>query len=160
MLRSLLTRVASAAPAALTNARGARGAKRSTFLKGLEVDPEAAANLPARLQALLEQAQERLPVEAAYRAHVEGYCRRFMRILAEAPSQADAEAVLGRQFEEIQIDVDKESQLVDEMAQWRPWDTREGHVPRVFAQLTDIPSNVRDFREFQHELGSKEATAE
>jgi ETC complex I subunit conserved region len=154
MLRAIIKAAASSAPALTTG--WARGTKQSTYLKGLEVDPEAATNLPKMLNGLLEKAQDVLPVEAAYRGHVEAYCNRFLKIITEAPSQADAEQVLGRQYEEIELDVSKESQLVDMMAEWKPWAVPDTHVPKVFAQLTDIPENVREFREFQHDLGTKE----
>jgi ETC complex I subunit conserved region len=153
MFRRLASHAVNAANA--LNSSWVRGTKQSTYLKGIEVDPEATTNLPRLLKQLLEKAQQQLPASAAYRRHVEGYCNRFLNIIGEAPSQADAEQVLGRQFEEIEMDVAKEMQLVDMMSEWQPWSVPDGHVPKVFAQLTNIPENVRDFREFQHDLGTK-----
>ena len=78
-----------------------------------------------------------------------------MKIVGEAPTQADAEQTMGRQYEEIMIDVEKESGLVDAMAAWQPWNASKGHAPKLFAELKDMPSNVKAFRDFQHEMGTQ-----
>ena len=131
-----------------------RGVKKSTYLAGIPVDPEASEKLPSLLKALLTQVQSEIPEGVAYRQHVEGYCNRFLKIVGEAPTQADAEQAMGRQYEELMIDVRKERGLVDAMATWQPWNTAEGHAPKLFAELKDIPSNVKAFRDFQHEMGT------
>ena len=123
-------------------------------MAGLAVDPEAHEKLPSQLKALLAQVQESIPEGVAYRQHVEGYCNKFLKIVGDAPTQADAEAAMGRQYEEIIVDVQKESALVNAMANWQPWDAPEGHAPKLFAELKDIPSNVKAFRDFQHEMGT------
>jgi hypothetical protein len=53
------------------------------------------------------------------------------------------------------LDIEKEMTLVREMAVWKPWEAPAGHVPKLFIDFKDIPSNVRNFRDFQHELGNK-----
>lgn len=152
MLRQLCLQLrhcqaASAAPA--------RGVKDSTYLKGLDVDPDAWKHTPAALQELKEYVEEKIPSGVAYRQYVADYCTRFLTAIQEAPSQADAEEQLGRQFEQIQKDAEAERTVIDTMAQWRPWEAPEGHVPKLFADMKDIPENVRGFRLFQHELGTK-----
>jgi hypothetical protein len=132
-----------------------RGVKKSTYMAGLPVDPEAHEKLPTLLKGLLEQVQEQIPAGVAYRQHVEGYCNRMLKIVGEAPTQADAEDTMGRQYEELLIDVEKESVLINAMAQWQPWAAPEGHAPRLFAELKDIPTNVKAFRDFQHEMGTQ-----
>lgn len=132
-----------------------QGVKDSTYLTGLNVDPQAELNTPKALMGLMEKVKSAIPDGVEYRRHVERYCTRFMKVIDESPSQAEAEKVLGRQFEEIQQDVIAELAVIDSMAQWKPWEVPEGHVPRLFADIKDIPSNVRSYREFQHEMGTK-----
>lgn len=48
-----------------------RGLKETTGLVGLEVDPEARANLLAASQEVLAAVAEKIPKEAQYRANVE-----------------------------------------------------------------------------------------
>ena len=132
-----------------------RGVKDSTYLKGLNVDPDAWKHTPAALNGLKDYVQEKIPQGAAYRDYVTEYCTRFLKAIEDAPSQADAEEVLGRQYEQIQQDVEAEKTVIDTMAQWRPWETPEGHVPKLFADMKNIPENVRAFREFQHNMGTK-----
>lgn len=159
MLRRLLGSVSSGSASSnafqLLGQQQWRGAKKSTYLAGLAVDPEADEKLPNLLNALLEQVREQIPEGVAYRAHVEGYCNRFLKIVGDAPTQADAEETVGRQYEELMGDVEKESQLVNAMANWQPWDAPEGHAPKLFSELKDIPSNVKAFRDFQHEMGTQ-----
>lgn len=82
-------------------------------------------------------------------------CHRLLKIVGEAPTQADAEETMGRQYEELMVDVEKERVLVNAMAQWQPWVAPQGHVPKMFAELKDIPANVKAFRDFQHEMGTQ-----
>jgi hypothetical protein len=129
-------------------------------MTGLEVDPEADTKLPMALNNLLAHVQEHIPDGVGYRQHVEGYCNRFLKIIGDSPSQADAEEVMGRQYEEVMQDVAKEYNLVDAMAAWEPWDAPKDHAPndhapKLFVELKDIPANVKAFREFQHELGTQ-----
>jgi hypothetical protein len=132
-----------------------RGVKQSTYLKGLPVDPEAETKLPMMLKQLLSQVKDSIPDGVAYRQHVENYCTKFLQVVGDAPTQAEAEEILGRQYEELILDVTKELALVDTMSEWRPWESPTDHVPQVFANVKDIPTNVKAFREFQHELGNQ-----
>jgi hypothetical protein len=132
-----------------------RWAKESTFLKGMEVDPQAEENTPVALQELLAKVQKDIPEGVAYRKHVEKYCNTFLKIINEAPTQSDAEKVIGRQFEEIQEDVQTEKALIDSMAEWKPWDVPPNHSTRLFAELEDMPANVKAYRAFQDNLSSR-----
>jgi hypothetical protein len=133
-----------------------RRVKDSTYLAGLDVDTEAEPHTRQALKGLMEKVKSAIPDGVEYRRHVESYCTRFMKVIDESPSQPEAEKVLGRQYEEIQQDVIAELAVLESMAQWKPWEVPEGHVPRLFADMKDIPSNVRGFREFQHEMGTSE----
>jgi hypothetical protein len=154
MLRVALGRVLSLTPNISTLTQ-LRWAKDSTFLKGLEVDPQAEENTPIALQELLAKVQKDIPEGVAYRKHVEKYCDTFLKIINEAPTQSDAEKVLGRQFEQIQEDVEAEKALIDNMAEWKPWDVPPNHSTSLFAELKDIPKNVKAYREFQDALSSR-----
>ena len=132
-----------------------RGVKESTYLKGLEVDAQAEKNTPLALRDLLERVQNYVPDGVAYRAHVEKYCNRFLQVISESPTQADAEETLGRQFEEIQADAAEEMELVTLMATWKPWEVDSDKGPALFAEMKDMPTNVKAFREFQHDLSFK-----
>ena len=131
-----------------------RGVKETTYQAGLDVDPQAEKNTPQALSDLLGTVKESIPEGVEYRRHVESYCAQFLKVIEEAPSQGDAEQKLGRQYEEIQKDVQAELAVIERMAEWKPWET-DGHAPKVFADVKDMPSNNREFREFQHELGTK-----
>lgn len=131
-----------------------RGAKRSTFLTGIPVDEKAEVNTPAILDDVLKKAAL-LPDGVAYRSHVEKYCNTFLAAIREAPSQADAEEKLGRQFEEIQLDCKKELELIDRMLQWKPWEVPSDHEIAMFTDVKDIPSNVRRFREYQAQVANR-----
>ena len=121
----------------------------------MDVDPAAVKNTPLALQELLERVQATIPDGVEYRKHVESYCTRFLKVIADSPSQADAEEYLGRQYEQIQLDVQSEMAVIESMAQWKPWETQGVPAPQLFAEYKNIPENVRQFREFQHELGTK-----
>eukprot|EP01025_Chloroclados_australasicus_P002118 TRINITY_DN10491_c0_g1_i3.p2 TRINITY_DN10491_c0_g1~~TRINITY_DN10491_c0_g1_i3.p2 ORF type:complete len:156 (-),score=11.73 TRINITY_DN10491_c0_g1_i3:299-766(-) len=155
MLRLAFGRYASGALCPSLLVGSARGTKDSTYLTGVPVDPKAELNTPGILQGLIDKVESKVPEGTAYRTHVTNYCSRFLDVIKSSSSQAEAESILGRQFEQIQIDVQHEMEVVDMMAAWKPWETREGHAPRVFANYQDIPSNVREFRQFQHDLASK-----
>lgn len=152
MLRRILNKDALSRSLTLLQTRGA---KQSTYLKGLPVDPEAETQLPMVLKKVLSEVQEKIPEGVAYRSQVESYCNKFLKIIGDAPSQADAEELLGRQYEELIMDATKELYLVETMALWRPWEHPTDHVPQMFHDIKDIPSNVKMFRDFQHELGNK-----
>jgi hypothetical protein len=125
-------------------------------MTGLDVDPEAHKNTPLALQDLLEHVQTAIPEGVEYRKHVESYCNRMLKIIADSPSQSDAEQFLARQFEQIQQDVDSEMTVIKSMAEWKPWETQGVPAPKVFAEYKNMPENVRQFREFQHALGTSE----
>jgi hypothetical protein len=154
MLRVALARVSSLAPeVTLTQVRSV---KDTTFMTGLEVDPQAEETTPIALQELLAKVQKVLPEGVSYRKHVEKYCTTFLKIIKEAPTQSDAEKALGRQFEQIQEDVKTEKSLIDSMAEWKPWEVPSSHTTQLFAELKDIPTNVKAYRDFQHNLSSKQ----
>lgn len=132
-----------------------RGAKQSTYLKGIPVDPEAETRLPQVLKQVLLEVKEKVPEGVAYRTHVESYCNSFLKIISDAPSQAEAEDLLGRQYEELILDATRELHLVETMSIWKPWEHPTDHVPQMFDNVKDIPSNVRAFRDFQHGLGNQ-----
>ena len=130
-----------------------RGVKDTTYLKGISVDPNAEKTTPEALRDLLDYVQQKIPDGVEYRKHVETYCNRFLKIIEDSPSQGDAEKTLGRQYEEIQMDVESERGVIETMSRWQPWDAKE--TPRLYAEYKDIPQNVLRFREFQHALGLK-----
>lgn len=132
-----------------------RGVKESTYLKGLEVDAEAEKNTPLALRDLLQKVQSSIPDGVAYRGHVEKYCNKFLQVIDESPTQADAEEALGRQFEEIQADAREEMGVVSLMASWKPWEVESDKGPALFAEMKDMPTNVKAYREFQHDLSFK-----
>eukprot|EP00892_Ulva_mutabilis_P000145 jgi/Ulvmu1/10130/UM006_0084.1 len=152
MLRKALNRDVLSRSWALMQSRGV---KESTFLKGIPVDPEAEVQLPMMLKKVLSDVQEKIPEGVPYRTNVESYCNKFLKIISDAPSQAEAEEILGRQYEELIVDATKEMHLVETMALWRPWEHPTDHVPQMFDNIRDIPTNVNAFREFQHELGNQ-----
>lgn len=132
-----------------------RGLKRSTYLTGLAVDPYADKHTVEQLNAVLEKAKE-LPVDSGYRKHVETYCQNFLKAVSGAESQEAAETFLGKQYEEVLEDCRNELALMDRMLAWKPWDVPAGHETRLFADIKDIPSNVRLFREHQTEVAAKQ----
>lgn len=152
MLRRILNRDALSRSWRLVQTRGV---KQSTYLKGLAVDPEAEVQLPLMLKKILLEVRENVPEGVGYRTHVESYCNNFLKIIGDAPSQAEAEDLLGRQYEELIMDATRELHLVETMALWRPWEHPTDHVPQMFDNVKDIPTNVKAFRDFQHELGSQ-----
>jgi len=152
MLRRLVSKDALSRSWALMQSRGV---KESTYLKGIPVDPEAEIQLPMMLKKVLSEVQDKIPEGVAYRSHVESYCNKFLKIISDAPSQADAEELLGRQYEQLILDATKEMHLVETMALWKPWEHPTDHVPQLFDNVKDIPTNVKAFRDFQHELGSQ-----
>lgn len=135
------------------------GVKHTTFLAGVDVNPNADKSVPGGLQDLAEYVKEKIPEEVDYRKHVERYCSRFLQIIQDAPSQGDAEKTLGKQFEEIEADIQIERSLIDTMARWKPWQVSEGQAPKLFAEYKNVPQNVQHFREFQHHLGTKGASS-
>lgn len=125
-------------------------------MTGLNVDANAHKNTPLALQRLLDYVQETIPEGVEYRKHVERYCNHFLKVIAESPSQADAEEHFGRQYEQIQEDVGSEMAVIRSMAEWKPWEAQDAPAPKLFADYKNIPENVRGFREFQHALGTSE----
>lgn len=75
MLRRLLSGSVSSNAFQLVGQQ-CRGVKKSTYMAGLAVDPEAHEKLPTLLNSLLAQVQDEIPDGVAYRQHVEGYCNR------------------------------------------------------------------------------------
>ena len=132
-----------------------RGVKESTYLTGLDVDPAADKHTPLALQELMEHVGEVIPAGVEYRKHVESYCTRFLKVIADSSSQGDAEQYLGRQYEQILEDVESEMAVIRTMTEWKPWEVQGAPAPKLFAEYKNIPENVRKFREFQHDLGSK-----
>jgi len=133
-----------------------RGVKDSTYLTGLPVDPEADRSSVGALSELLRESSDQLPEGSAYRRSVEAYATSMLAVINGAGSQEAAEAQLGRQLEEITLDCYKELELIQLMAQWKPWEAPADHHVRVFADLKNLPDNVKAFRAYQEEVVARQ----
>jgi NADH dehydrogenase (ubiquinone) 1 alpha subcomplex subunit 5 len=111
-----------------------RGLKETTGIVGVEVDPEARANLLAASQQVLAVVAEKIPAEAQYRLNVEATFEHWIEQLNGSTDDEAVEEALSFQLEELTLMAKKELELIDRMAEWRPWEAPEGHKPEFISE--------------------------
>ena len=101
-----------------------------TGITGLRVHPDPRPKLLSLYQETLQKVQTKLPKHAVYGQAVQRLTQQRQKIVEENQDAREIEKLLGVQRIELLIEeAEAELKLMEDMAEWKSWETLEEAAP-------------------------------